>query len=247
VPALFGMSFTALGAAQSAAGMGYLDGSGALSQGLASSFAFVDDSLARVIRELKEKHLYDSTWIFVTAAYGQSPIDPRKRRTILLDRVAATANSVRPGLVAHVSGGDVAMVWISDPSTTPAVAKAYDQRAAALGIEEVYSGSRLALTLNPPGLHAGQDPRMPDIILQPELGVRWTTPNDTTVASYGGQLDQDTHVALLVSGAQLTGRRDPTWVPTTQIAPLLLRALGMEKFDLQALHQEHTPALPGIF
>jgi hypothetical protein len=60
-------------------------------------------------------------------------------------------------------------------------------------------------------------------------------------------LDEDTHVALLVSGAQLTGRYDPTWVPTTQLAPLLLRALGMEKFDLQSLHLEHSPALPGIF
>jgi hypothetical protein len=59
--------------------------------------------------------------------------------------------------------------------------------------------------------------------------------------------DEDTHVALLISGAQLPGRFDPTLVPTTQLAPLLLRALGMEKFDLQALHLEHSPALPGIF
>jgi hypothetical protein len=59
--------------------------------------------------------------------------------------------------------------------------------------------------------------------------------------------DEDTHVALLVAGSQLTGRLDKTWVPTSQVAPLLLRALGIEKFDLQALHREHTPALPGIF
>jgi hypothetical protein len=64
---------------------------------------------------------------------------------------------------------------------------------------------------------------------------------------HGGMLDQDTHVALMISGAQLTGRTDPTYVPTTQLAPLLLRALGMEKFDLRALHVEHSPALPGIF
>jgi hypothetical protein len=52
---------------------------------------------------------------------------------------------------------------------------------------------------------------------------------------------------LLISGKQLTGRFDPTYVPTTQLGPLLLRALGMEKFDLDALHKEHSPALPGIF
>jgi hypothetical protein len=45
----------------------------------------------------------------------------------------------------------------------------------------------------------------------------------------------------------LTGRADPTPVPTSQIAALLLRALGMEKQDLTALHREHSPALPGVF
>jgi hypothetical protein len=63
----------------------------------------------------------------------------------------------------------------------------------------------------------------------------------------GGDSDLDTYVALLVSGPQLTGRRDPTYVPTNQIAPLLLRVLGMEKFGLQALQKEHSPALPGVF
>jgi len=88
---------------------------------------------------------------------------------------------------------------------------------------------------------------MPDIILRPELGVLWGSSGDTALAAHGGMLDEDTHVALLVSGAQLTGRYDPTYIPTTQLGPLLLRALGMEKFDLQALHLEHSPALPGIF
>jgi hypothetical protein len=92
-----------------------------------------------------------------------------------------------------------------------------------------------------------KDSRMPDIILQPEFGVLWTTQDDKAPAPHGGMLDEETHVALLVSGAQLTGRYDPTYVPTTQLGPLLLRALGMEKFDLQALHLEHSPALPGIF
>ena len=32
-----------------------------------------------------------------------------------------------------------------------------------------------------------------------------------------------------------------------RLPQLLLRALGIEKLDLQALHREHTPALPGIF
>jgi len=135
------------------------------------------------------------------------------------------------------------MIWLSDPAKTAAVVKALGDRAAAIGIQDIYSGARLALTLNSPR----KDSRMPDIILQAELGILWGSLGDTTLAAYGGTLDEDTHVALLLSGAQLTGRCDPTYVPTTQLGPLLLRALGMEKFDLQALHLEHSPALPGIF
>jgi Type I phosphodiesterase / nucleotide pyrophosphatase len=243
VPALFGMSFVSVAVAQAAPGMGYTDAAGTPSAGLAKSLAFVDEAIGKMVKELKAKELYDSTWIFVTSPYGQSPMDPRSVRHIPLEEVRLAAESVRPGLVAHISGGDVAMIWLSDPAKTDAVVKAYGDRAAALGIREIYSGARLALTLNAPA----KDSRMPDIILQPELGVLWGLSNDKNLAGYGGTLDEDTHVALLVSGDQLTGRFDPTWVPTTQLAPLLLRALGMEKFDLDALHLEHSPALPGIF
>ena len=243
VPILFGMSLVSFGVAQAASGMGYSDAIGTPSAGLAKSFAFVDMAMSQIIQELKAKQLYDSTWIFVTSAYGQSPIDQRRRRLIPIGRLGAVADSIRPGIAAHISGGDVGMVWLSDASATEAVVKAYEDKSAALGIQDIYYGARLALTLNRPD----KDSRMPNIILQPEPGVLWGSADETALASHGGMLDEDTHVALLVSGPQLTGRYDPTWVPTTQLGPLLLRALGMEKFDLQALHLEHSPALPGIF
>ena len=243
VPALFGMSFASVANAQSTAGMGYVDTLGTPSVGLTKSLTYVDAAIGRMVQRLKTAKLYESTWIFVTSPYGQAPMDARRVRHVALADVQAVADGIRPGLVAHVSGGDVAMIWLKDTAKTDAVAKAYGERAVALGIADIHSGARIALTLNAPT----RDSRMPDIILQPELGVLWGAPDDKAVAGYGGTLDEDTHVALLVSGAQLTGRYDPTWVPTTQLAPLLLRALGMEKFDLQALHLEHSPALPGIF
>ena len=135
------------------------------------------------------------------------------------------------------------MIWLSDTTQTDRLAKALASDAITLGIRDIYYGARLALTLNTPA----NDSRMPDIILQPRAGVSWAEPNERALMFHGGMLDQDTHVALMISGAQLTGRTDPTYVPTTQLAPLLLRALGMEKFDLRALHLEHSPALPGIF
>jgi hypothetical protein len=241
VPALFGMSFASLAAAQASAG--YIDAAGTPSDGLAKRFAFVDGSIGRIVQELKAKQLYDTTWIFVTSPYGQSPMDQRRRRIIPIARVRAIVESVQTGLAAHVTSGDTAMIWLSDPAKTAAVVKVFGDQAAVIGIQDIYSGARLALTLNSPA----KDSRMPDIVLQPELGVLWGSPGDTALVAHGGMLDEDTHVALLVSGAQLTGRYDPTYVPTTQLGPLLLRALGMEKFDLPALHLEHSPALPGIF
>jgi hypothetical protein len=243
VPVLFGMSFASLAAAQTAAGMGYVDAAGTPSDGLSERFAFVDAAIGRMTQELKTKHLYDSTWIFVTSPYGQSPMDQRRRRLMPVTRVRAVVDAVEPGLAAHVSGGDTAMIWLRDSTKTAAVVKAFGDQTAALGIADIYSGARLALTLNSPV----RDSRIPDIILQPELGVLWASQDDKAPAAHGGMLDEETHVALLVSGSQLTGRYDPTYVPTAQLGPLLLRALGMEKFDLQALHLEHSPALPGIF
>jgi hypothetical protein len=119
----------------------------------------------------------------------------------------------------------------------------YSNGAAELGVQEIYSEARLKLTLN----SRETDSRVPDIILEASPGVIWGSDGKKQFASNGGYSDLDTHVPLLVSGDQLTGRRDPTYVPTTQLAPLLLRALGIEKFDLRALHKEHSPALPGIF
>jgi hypothetical protein len=243
VPALFGMTFVSLAAAQARAGMGYSDAIGTPSSGLARKFEFVDAAIGRVVLELKAKHLYDSTWIFVTSPYGQAPMDQRQRRCVPLMQLREAANTVQSDIVAHINGGDAALVWLSDPAKTAAVVKAFSDRAAALGVQEVYSGARLALTLNSPET----DSRTPDIVLEASPGVIWGSADEDVLASHGGISDLDTHVALLVSGAQLTGRRDPTYVPTTQLAPLLLRALGMEKFDLQALHKEHSPALPGIF
>ena len=71
--------------------------------------------------------------------------------------------------------------------------------------------------------------RMPDIVLLAQPGVLWVKPGEGTWASHGGWRDEDTHVALLVAGAHLSGRVDKTPVPTSQLAPLLLRALGMGK------------------
>ena len=237
------MSFASVAKAQVTVGLGYSDAIGTPSAGLTKSLTYVDAAIGRMVQRLKTAKLYDSTWIFVTSPYGQAPMDTRRLRHIALTEVQAVADGIQPGLVAQITGGDAAMIWLTDAAKTDALVKAYGDKAATLGIADIYAGARMALTLNLPA----KDSRIPDIILQPELGVLWGARDDKALAGFGGMLDQDTHVALLVSGAYLTGRYDPTKVPTTQLARLLLNALGMEAADLQALHLEHSPALPGIF
>jgi hypothetical protein len=218
-PILFGLAYTGIATAQTGAPDSTLSGTpfAKLSEALQS----LDSTLSRIVVELKSKNLYDSTWIVVAGTCGTA--SPQTQHHISAADLAA---AIKPAIAAHISAGNLGLIWLADPSTTSQAVKALEAKSAALGIHDIYSGERLALTLNLPA----QDPRMPDIIVD-----------------FGGLSDRATHVALLVSGAQLTGRADPTLVPTTQLGPLLLRALGMEKFDLDALHREHSPALPGIF
>ncbi len=75
VPSLFGMSFVSVGKAQASAG--YIDSFGTPSPALAKSLAATDNSIGRIIAELKTKQLYDTTWIFVTAPYCLSPMAPQ--------------------------------------------------------------------------------------------------------------------------------------------------------------------------
>ena len=243
VPQLFGMTFIAVSVTQKAKGMGYADGLGTPGPSLERGLAYTDGAIGRIVSELKKKGLFDSTWIIVTARHGQSPMDVKKRRIISADDVEGVVDTVQKGLAAHATTDTIGLVWLKDPAKTDAVVNAYRDRMAALGIQEIYSGEKLRLLMNT----AEEDSRMPDLILQPELGVIWADKKAAILSEHGGLQNEDTNVALLVSGKQLTGRVDKTWVPTTQIAPLVLRILGMEKMDLQALHQEHTPALPGIF
>ena len=73
VPTIFGMNFQAVSVAQKLVEKsnntrgGYLDAAGTPSQALLGEIKFVDASIAKFVEELKERHLYDSTLIVITA------------------------------------------------------------------------------------------------------------------------------------------------------------------------------------
>jgi hypothetical protein len=246
VPRLFGISLLSLDAAQRSTALLFqsqTDHTGnAVDSAVQRAFEQIDKELGLIVAELKKTGLDGSTWIVVTAAHGRVPSDATPH---LIDpsRIQAVAQRAAQGDIALVTADTVGLVWLKRRSATAAVLQDYRAQMTELGIGEIYSGEKLRLIMN----SADEDSRMPDLILQPQAGVIWMRKGDEVPKMHGGFSDEQNHVALLVSGRQLTGRIDKTPVPTTQIAPLILRILGMEKMDLRALHKEHTPALPGIF
>jgi hypothetical protein len=246
VPRLFGMGFICFGALQKSEG--YADDRGGLGEGnLRASLRLVDESLGRIIAELKKENLYDTTLIVVSAKHGQSPIDVKQRRLIDRNVIRQAVNSVAADLLVHASLDTIGLVYLRDPAKTGAVADALRARATEAGILKIYHGEQLKLLL--PG--AETDPRMPDILIQPVLGTFYADNPDSPasralLAEHGGMLDEDTHVPLLVSfnGAPGTASRAPVF--THQVAPTILAALGLDPAGLQAVRTEGTPALPGV-
>ena len=109
---------------------------------------------------------------------------------------------------------------------------------------------------NPPGvptvpgpccrLRQGGDPRTPDIIVAPNVGVVYTG-SSKKQSEHGGFAHDDTNVMLLVSNPGIEKARTVTsFVETTQVAPTILQILGLDPSSLDAVRKEGTPVLPGL-
>src|SRR5215472_13023692 len=103
VPAIFGMNFQAVSVTQKLAGAGYLDALGTPSPALAGALDFVDQSLGKMLNELRTQNLLTSTTIILTAKHGQSPIDPNQRQIISSSLIPSLVNSVQNGLLAQAT------------------------------------------------------------------------------------------------------------------------------------------------
>ena len=136
---------------------------------------------------------------------------------------------------------DVALIWLPDQSQTAAVASYLNTNAKALFIAEVMSGDELRLKFNDPA----NDNRTRDVIVQPIYGTIYTT-SGMKVSEHGGFSFGDTNVGLVVSNPHLRARVLKTPVATSQMAPTILRALGLDPDALDAVRNEETPALPGL-
>ncbi|HEY4186003.1 MAG TPA: alkaline phosphatase family protein [Polyangia bacterium] len=276
VPALMGMNFQAVSVGQKLAkdnfdgscaadtdpGIngqpgGYKDGAGTPTAVLAYGLEKTDKALDSMIDALEQQGLYSSTLFIVTAKHGQSPINPAKvnKPGHFADLVAAlpdgttspaalaitSAANCATGACGFVMDDDVALIWLKDQNQTASVADYLNKNAKALFIDEVMSGADLKLKFRDP---LG-DSRTPDIIVQPTYGTIYTT-SSKKIAEHGGFSIGDTNVGLIVSGPDLSPQVIKTPVATSQVAPTILKALGVDPELLDAVRGEHTPALPGL-
>ena len=249
VPNVFGMNFQSVSVGQKLARAGfndpaeltggYLDADGTPGNALTLQLDFVDGAIGRMVDELRSRDLYDRTVIIVSAKHGQSPIDLKQRRA-LPDTYASV---VKHGY-AFNNADDVALVWL-DPATQK---ETYNQALAdiqaartELGIDRVLARPQLVRSYRDPF----SDSRTPDFFVVTQQGVIYT--GGTKLAEHGGIADDDRHVAMLVSAPGLEGDKVDEKVFTTQIAPTILRALGLRPAELQAVRIEHTKVLPGLF
>ena len=265
-PNIFGMNFQAVSVGQklvyqhgavangySTTG-GYLDSIGTPSDSLFQEFKFIDNSIGLMVNELKKKHLYNSTLIIITAKHGQSPIDPKVLLRIPGDNGGTSPSTILKTLLPDSevnqigpTEDDVSLLWLSTstPSeTATAVEMLQSGTNPVLGGYnggEIFWGPSLDLMFNDPAT----DPRTPNIVVAPNVGVVYTG-GKKKVAEHGGFAHDDTNVIMLLANPQLSPETVNTPVQTAQVAPTILKALGLDPRSLKSVRLEHTQLLPGI-
>jgi hypothetical protein len=120
------------------------------------------------------------------------------------------------------------------------------QNASQLAIDEIFVGHTLTTMFNPPGIPPDGDSRTPDLIVQPNIGHTYSG-STKKHAEHGGFAFDDTNVMLLVSNPSIRAKTVHGWVETMQVAPTVLRALGLDPNALDAVRAEGTRVLPELF
>ncbi len=274
VPAIFGMNFQTVSVGQKLIEKslspklygGYLDAQGTPSQPLVNAIELVDLSIGRMVGALRKNGLLDSTLIIITAKHGQSPID--SSRYLGISNSANDPITTSPATIAANAGclpysesplnptglgpteDDVSLVWLNDSCTTESVVGMLESQSPATnniaGIGEIFWGASITQLFNAPGLPPVGDPRTPDILVTPHIGVTYSG-STKKQAEHGGFAHDDTNVIMLVSNPGLRANIVTIPVTTMQVAPTILQALGLNPGALQAVQLEGTEVLPKLF
>ena len=269
VPNVFGMNFQAVSVGQklieTSIGVtgGYQDNIGTPTPALLNEIEFADSSIGKMVAALKQRGLYQSTMIIISAKHGQSPInsvrylgistkpgDPvtTSPATILASLLPFSESPLNPNGIGPTED-DVSLIWLADSAQTASAVQMLESQSPATsniaGIGEIFSGPGIAQLFNPPGLPPNGDPRTPDILVTPNIGVTYSG-SGKKLAEHGGFAHDDTNVMMLVANPSMSPWTVTSPVETDQIAPTILAALGLDPDKLTAVQKEGTQILPGL-
>jgi hypothetical protein len=267
-PAIFGMNFQTVSTAEKLPTSDGLTG-GYLADGvtpgplLTRALDYINTNVGAMAKAIKNRHLDHNTVMILSAKHGQSPQTPAALTRIpdspimgALDAAWAAAHPTATApLVAFSVNDDGMLAWLNDRSSA-ATSFAKDfllhhsgvgndingnpKPYTASGLSTVFAGADAAAYFHVP---AG-DPRVPDVLGISQYGSVYTGGHGK-IAEHGGANPQDRDVPLVVSGSAVDGHEvNRSAVETTQIAPTILRLLGLNPNALQAVQIEHTRALP---
>ena len=188
-------------------------------------------------RELQTQGIDGSTLIIVSAKHGQSPIDPKARLTQSDKGFQQVPGFGDNGFEIC---DDAALIWLQPDlqKANYAVAKAYLQaNAATLHIQQLLDRASLTPLYGDPF----ENSRVPDFIALTDHGVICT--GGSKLSEHGGFSNDDRNVALLLSAPGIKPKIVETLSYTTQIAPTILTALGLDIKTLKATKTEGTRPL----
>jgi hypothetical protein len=269
-PAIFGMNFQTVSTAEKLPTSDGLTG-GYRADGvtpgplLARALDYINTQVGRFQGALAARGLQNSTVIILSAKHGQSPQTPSALTRIpdgpILDGLNAAWHAANPAganpLVAFAVDDDAMLIWLNDRSQGAAdFAKNYllghsgvgndingnPKPYTASGLRQVFAGDDSAAFF---GVQPG-DPRVPELYAITQVGTVFTG-KKAKIAEHGGDNPQDRDVPIVVSGNSIHIHFSyPVGVETTQIAPTILKLLGLDPNFLQAVQMEHTQVLPLI-
>jgi hypothetical protein len=271
VPAIFGMNFQAVSVGQKLIEYnpssnalvgtgGYLDAQGTPSALLVNEIRFADKAIGEWVHELKKEGLYDSTLIVITAKHGQSPIDSQRYVRITSSGPVSTSlsrliDSCLPDSESNAgkqigpTEDDVSLLWLKkgcDAATEVQVLETSSPVADNIaGIGQIFWGRSLLTFLNEPGIPPNGDSRTPDIVVTPNVGVTYSG-SLAKQAEHGGFAHDDTNVMMLLSNPHFAPTTVTSPVETMQVAPTILKALGLDPRSLRSVQLEGTQALPAV-
>lgn len=256
VPAIFGMNFQAVSVGQkliegSVGTGGYTNAKGVPTPELLKEIEYVDASIGDMVNALKDSGDFENTLIIVTAKHGQSPIDPNLYKangtvtpaTLIASELPASESPLGTGIGA--TEDDISLLWLKKGASVANAVETLEKNAAGIGLGQIFYGPSLALNFNAGGLEPGQDPRTPDIIVTPNVGVTYSN-SKAKLSEHGGFSHDDTNVVLLLASPLLTARTVSVPTVTAQVAPTILTALGLDPNQLQGVQLEGTAILPGL-